>query len=215
MKRTAPATIVLLATALAACSSGQSRDFARYYDPLGLFSTDLPAANQLQASQPQTSQSGPGLLSGVVATPPQPSPSPQSQLGGAFGGMGTQTAPSDQTVYEAFVVTTEAFSSLDEMVLFFLTGDPGIDVQLDRDLPFAGGEGRLVVADVVQGGQPTAGIAADFSLGGDGVGYLLVAIFPPGDWGKEESDFRKITSSFRPGVPPSIPSFPLVGGSSL
>jgi hypothetical protein len=214
MKRTAAATALVIATLLGACSSGQNRDFARYYDPLGLFSTNLPAANTLQTSQPQTSQTGPSLLSGVVATPPQPSPSPQDQLGGAFGGIGAQTAPTDQTIYEAFVVTTESFSSLDEMVLYFLTGGPGVDVDLDRGLGFAGGEGRLVVATVSQNGQPSAGVAADFSLGSDGVGYLLIAIFPPGDWGKEEPDFLKVTASFRPEVPPGLPAFPLTAGSS-
>lgn len=214
MRRTVALATLVAASLLGACSTGQNRDFARYYDPLGLFSTNLPAANTLQTSQPQASQTGPSLLSGVVAMPPQPSPSPQDQLGGAFGGIGTQTAPTDRTIYEAFVVTTESFSSLDEMALFFLTARSGVDVELDRDLPFAGGEGRLVVATISRNGQPSAGVAADFSLGSDGVGYVLIAIFPPGDWGKEESDFLEITASFRPGVPPSLPAFPLRAGSS-
>src|SRR5687768_9670291 len=67
-----------LALSLAACSGDSGREFARYYDPEGFFVTNLPAAHDLTVTPPRSDGDGPGLLTGVVASPPQPSPSAPS-----------------------------------------------------------------------------------------------------------------------------------------
>lgn len=209
MKRTALA--VVAAAVLSACSGAPGRVFARYYDPRGLFSANLPAANDITVTPPQPSPKGPSLLTGVLSAPPQPSPSPQSQFGGGLIG---QQAPSDQTVYQALVVTTDTFQDLSAMVLYFLTANPGVDVQLERPVQLAGTGGELVVADLVQNGQTSASVAAAFSLGEQGTGYILAAVFPPGEWNSQEPDFTRILRSFDPGVPPGLRTFPLSGESA-
>jgi hypothetical protein len=200
--------LTLAAIALAACSSASGRDLATYYDPEGFFSTRLPAANAISVTPPQPASTGPGLLTGVVASPPQPSPSPSTGLGGSSL-LGNSQAPTDQTIYEAFAFTTGSFQTLDDMAYTLLTGDPSIDVDEESNMPFAGKPGRLVVATASQNGTPAASIAAVMTLGSGGTGYLLAAIFPPGGWDGERSDFLSIADSFRPGVPPGISSFDL------
>ncbi|MGH2528904.1 MAG: hypothetical protein ACRDH0_06185 [Actinomycetota bacterium] len=207
MRRTV--TLAAVALAVAGCSTGQSRDFARYYDLEGTFSTNLPAANDISVIPPQPPQDGPGIVAGVVSAPPQPSPSPQGGLGGGLGNFGAQTEPADQTVYRALAVTTDTFDDLSEMTLFFLTGDPSVDVQVEQRVRLGEAEGRLIVADIVPEGQEVASAAAAFSLGDDGVGYIVVAVFPPGGWGSERSDFLKVVDSFRAGVPPGLTTIPL------
>jgi hypothetical protein len=206
--------LAAVALGLLACSSSSGRDLARYYDPQGLFNASLPAANEITVTPPQPASSGvPGLLTGVIAAPPQPSPSPQT---GGFGGglnLGGQTAPTDQTTYEAFIVTTDTFNDIDAMSLYFLTGDPAVDVQHEETVRIAGSPGRLIVADVTQSGQVSASVAAAVSLGRRGDGYLVAAIFPPGGWDGERADFMRVLASFRAGVPPGFSTFPLTGGT--
>jgi hypothetical protein len=202
------AVLALVALGLAACSGGSGRDLATYYDPQGFFSTRLPAANAISVTPPQPASTGPGLLTGVVASPPTPSPSPSTALGGSSL-LGNAQAPTDQTIYEAFAFTTDSFDTLDDMAYALLTGDPSIDVDEESNMAFAGDPGRLVVATASQGGTPAASIAAVMTLGEDGTGYLLAAIFPPGTWDGERSDFLEIARSFKPGVPPGISSFDL------
>jgi hypothetical protein len=205
--------LAMIAIGLLACSSSSGRDLARYYDPQGLFNASLPAANDITVTPPQPAASGvPGLLTGVIAAPPQPSPSPQS--GGFGGGLNLgQTTPTDQTTYEAFVVTTDAFTDLNAMALYFLTGDPIVDVRHEEAVGIAGSPGRLIVADVTQSGQVTSSVAAAVSLGAHGDGYLLAAIVPPGGWDAERGDFMRVLASFRAGVPPGFSTFPVTGGS--
>lgn len=201
--------LAAVALAVAGCSTGQSRDFSRYYDLEGMFSTNLPAANDISVIPPQPPQGGPRILTGVVSAPPQPSPSPQGGLGGGLGNFGAQTEPADQTVYRALAVTTDTFDDLSEMTLFLLTGDPSVDVLAEQRVRLGQAEGRLIVADVVREGQEVASVAAAFSLGDDGVGYIVVAFFPSGGWGSERSDFLKVVDSFRAGVPPGLATIPL------
>jgi hypothetical protein len=52
------------------------------------------------------------------------------------------------------------------------------------------------------------------SLGHDGTGYLLAAIFPPGSWSAEEADFLHVVRSFRGDVPPGLRTFPVTGGNA-
>lgn len=185
------------------------RELARYYDPEGYFVTSLPAANDLVVTPPQPAVDGPGLLTGVVARPPQPSPeaAPQPGLGGRFAA--SQTEIPDQTVYQAFAITTEEFEDLGAMGLFLLTADPSTDVQIDDEIRIDGLEARLVVADMEQNGTVTTGVAAAFTLGVGGTGFLVAAIFPPGEWDHERADFFRMVDSFRTGISPGLAAFPV------
>jgi hypothetical protein len=199
-----------LALAVAACSSGDGREFARYYDPRGLFMTNLPAANDITVTPPSTAGEGPSLLTGVISSPPLPSPEPQGGFGGAAFGL-SQTEPPDQTVYRAFAITTTEFDDLNHMGLFLLSGEPSVDVQLDQGVRMDGLEARLLVADILNEGAPAASAATAFTLGTDGTGYLLIAVFPPGEWDAERDDFMRILESFRAEVPPGLGAFPVTG----
>ena len=200
------AAFLIVLGALAACSNDPAREFARYYDEEGLFTLNLPAANTVTVTQPQTGQEGPDLLTGVVSSPPAPSPSPASALGG--GGFAAEEPP-DQTVYQAFAVASQGFEDLDEMALFFLTSDPVIDVVIDDRAKMGGDDARLIVADVTNGGDVTAGVAAAMTLGDGETGYLIAAVFPPGGWDSEQADFQRIVESFRSSVPPGLRTFPV------
>ena len=196
-----------------ACAQDSGREFARYYDEQGMFALNLPAANDITVTPPQPAQSGPGLLTGVVSSPPAPSPSPAS---GAFGGgidVAAQGEP-DQTIYQAFAVTADGFDDLDEMALYFLTGDPIVDVTIDDPTRVDGDPARLIVADIDQGGAVTSSVAAAMTLGDGATGYLIVAIFPPGGWDDERDDFERIVRSFRTDVPPGLETFPVDGQAS-
>ena len=201
---------LIAALALAACSQDTGRDFARYYDGQGLFTLDLPSANDITVAPPQPAEEGPGLLTGVVSSPPAPSPAPQSGFG--FGV--TASEEPDQTTYRAFAVTSDGFTTLEEMTLFFVTGDPLVDVLIDDRARLDGSPARLVVADVVNGGQVTASIAVAVTLGDGDTGYLLAAIFPPGSWDSERRDFERVLASFHSDVPPGLATFPVVAQAS-
>jgi hypothetical protein len=211
--RLRPALVALGCLLLVACSGSQTRDLARYYDPQGLFSAELPAANGLSVTDPQRGQGSSAILSGVVSSPPQPSASPSSQFGGALGGIPAQAGPAgDQTQYQVLAVTTDSFPNLEAMTLYFLTADPSIDVRDERHITMGRAAGRLIVADVLDSGASRAGLAAAFTLGADGVGYIVAAVFPPGDWSREEADFARIMGSLDTGVPSGLASFPLATG---
>ena len=201
---------LIAALALGACSQDSGRDFARYYDEQGLFALDLPSANDITVAPPQPAEEGPGLLTGVVSSPPAPSPAPQS----GFGLGVTASEQPDQTTYRAFAVTSDGFGTLEEMTLFFVTGDPLVDVLIDDRARLDGSAARLVVADVVNGGQVTASIAVAVTLGDGDTGYLLAAIFPPGSWDSERRDFERVLASFQSDVPPGLATFPVVGQAS-
>lgn len=210
--RTVKLPIILVAASLAsvACSGDTGREFARYYDPEGFFTTNLPAANTISVRPPGSDQQGgPQLLTGVIASPPQPSAAPSSGIVGS--NLITEQASSDQTIYEAFAFTTSGFSDLDEMALTLLTGDPAIDVLVEDGVRIDGTAGRLLVADIrPPDGEPTATVAAGMTLGSGGTGYLVAAIFPPGGWESEREDFLSVVRSFRIEVPPGIRTFPVL-----
>lgn len=205
--------MLALALVLGACASAKDRDLARYYDPEHRFSTRLPAANTLSVIPPQPTADGPTVLSGVISQPPLPSPSPASQFGGIGAGLAQQTEPSDRTIYEAFAVTTDTFEDLADMTLYFLTEDPSIDLKEQRAVEIDGMPGRLLVVDSVRDGQVRASLAVALTLGEDGTGYLIAAIFPPGQWETEEPDFLRVLDSFRAEVPPLLRTYPLTGAS--
>lgn len=198
-----------LALALPACSGDGGREFARYYDPRGFFTASLPAADTFTVTSPQSGQDGPGLLTGVIAQPPAPSSAPRASLFDL-----SQTEEADQTIYQVLAVGTGGFEGLADMGLYFLTGDPAIDVQLDETVRIDGSEGRLVVGDVRNAGAATASVAVGMTLGEGGTGYLIAAVFPPGDWEAERLDFFRVLESFRGNVPPSFETFPVTEQAS-
>jgi hypothetical protein len=204
--------LLLAGALLAGCAASQSRELARYYDPRGLFSADLPAANSVTVTAARRGQGRSSVLSGVVASPPEPSPSASSALGSGFGAIAQQPPAGDQTLYQVLVVSTDSFDSLDSMDLYFLTGDPAVDVREDSPLTVGQTAGRLIVADITQAGSVRASIAAAFTLGTDDVGYIVAAVFPPGDWDRERSDFIRVVASLSPDVPLGLSSFPLSTG---
>ena len=195
---------------LVGCTQGSERDLARYYDDRGLFVVNLPAANDVTVTPPQPAQDGPGLLTGVISSPPAPSPSPQAAIGGFDAAASGQP---DQTVYQAFAVTADEFDDLDQMALYFLTGDPLFDVVIDDPARLDDSPARLIVADAREGGEVTSSVAAAMTLGDGETGYLIAAIFPPGGWDTERADFERIVRSFRSDVPPGVETFP-VGGQA-
>lgn len=211
--RRVPTLLVSLITLLllAACARESESDFARYYDDRGLFAVSLPAANDIVVTPPQPAQRGPGLLTGVIASPPAPSPSPASAIGSFDVAAGGEP---DQTVYQAFAVTADGFDDLDQMALYFLTGDPIVDVVIDDPARLDGEPARLIVADIERGGGVTSSVAAAMTLGDGVTGYLIVAVFPPGGWDDERTEFERIVRSFRSDVPPGLETFPVDGQAS-
>jgi hypothetical protein len=117
-------------------------------------------------------------------------------------------------VYEAFVVTTDGFQDLSDMVLAFLTAEPSVDMRETRPIRIDGTEGRLVVADTVQEGVAGSSVAVAFSLGRHDVGYLVAALFPPGEWEAQEADLLRVVASFRAEVPPGLRTFPPSAGDA-
>jgi hypothetical protein len=215
MSRTATfALVAAAAVALAACTQDGGRQLARYYDPAGMFSASLPLANDISVTPPQAPADGPGFLTGVVSSPPQPSPSPQGQLPNIGANFAQQSQLQDQTIYQAYVVTTDTFQDLSAMVLYFLTGDSAVDVLTDRSVELADLPATLVVADINREGPELASIAAAFSLGENGTGYIVAALFPQGGWDDERADFLKILGSFDTNVPPALDTYPLASGSA-
>jgi hypothetical protein len=212
MRVRAAVSLVLVSALLGACTGSHTRDLARYYDPQGLFSTDLPAANDLSLAQPQPQPGAESILSGVTASPPQPSASPSSALDTGLGAGIGQTSQTDQTIYQVLAVGTRSFASLDAMTLAFLTSDPSIDVRDEEAIEMAGSAGRLVVVDIHQSGSVAASLAAAFTLGSRGVGYIVAAVFAPGAWASERGDFGRIVGSLRADVPPGVETFPLTTG---
>jgi hypothetical protein len=206
MRRGSALLVCLILLVTAACAGDPERDFARYYDERGLFALNLPAANDLIVTPPQPAQDGPGLLTGVVSSPPAPSPSPQAAIGGFDVAAGAGT---DQTIYQAFAVTADGFDDLDQMALYFLTGDPIVDVVIDDPTRLDGIPARLIVADIREGGQTTSSVAAAMTLGDGETGFLIAAIFPPGGWEDEQADFERIIRSFRSELPPGLETFPV------
>ncbi|HEU5224802.1 MAG TPA: hypothetical protein VFV29_03280 [Actinomycetota bacterium] len=194
-----------------ACAHDSGREFARYYDEQGLFALNLPAGNDITVTPPQPAGSGPGFLSGVVSSPPAPSPSPAS---GALGGIDVAAQEPDQTVYQAFAVTADRFDDLDQMALKILTGNPIVDVVIDDPTRVDGDPARLIVADIDQAGEVTSSVAAAMTLGDGATGYLIVALFPPGGWEEERDDFERIVRSFRMDVPPGLETFPVADQAS-
>jgi hypothetical protein len=199
--------VVTAIVALASCTDEGGRAFARYYDPEGFFTTNLPAANAISVAPGEAPVPGtPTFLTGVESLPPQPSPQAPQGFGGALG---ATTAPSDLTVYRAFAISTDAFADLNEMALFFVTSNPTFDVLLDEPVRIDTTDARLLVVDALEGDQVISSLAVALTLGRNDTGYLVVALFPEGTWDDERADFLRILGSFRMSVPPGFSTIPV------
>jgi hypothetical protein len=202
MKRIAAAAGMALV--LGSCSGGAHRPLERYYDPQSLFSAELPAANDIQVLQPQSSSSGPSLLTGVTSAPASATPS-----AGAGNDLGVGTSvQSDQTQYQVFVLTGDAYSSPQDLSLLQMS-DPNADLKTQQATTIGDHEGLLIVADYKASAQSPAFSAASGFLLVDGVGYWISAVFPAGAWGSEQTDFMNVLRSFRTDVPPGVALAPL------
>ncbi|MDP9233346.1 MAG: hypothetical protein M3P01_02195 [Actinomycetota bacterium] len=202
MKRIAAA--IALALMLGSCSGGAHRPLERYYDPQGLFSADLPAANEVSVLPPQNSSSGPSLLSGVSSAPASATPSAGA---GTDLGVGT-SVQSDQTQYRVFVLTGDTYATVQDLSLLQMS-DPNADLKTQQAATIGGHDGLLIVADYKASAQSPAFSAASGFLLVDGMGYWISAVFPAGGWGGEKGDFMNVLRSFRTDVPPGVALAPL------
>jgi hypothetical protein len=174
---------------------------SRYYDPSGLFAIDLPSED-LVSQIPSDGGGGtdaPALLGGVQAAPQAPD---------TTTGFGVTAGQQDQTVYYVFVYEAPQFQATKELVAFVTSLD-GVDLKVERPATIGGRAGRLVVTDHdTESGAFS--VASGFLLEGE-VAYWIAALFPQGDWGREEEDFTRVLESFRTEVPSGIDAFPLEG----
>jgi hypothetical protein len=198
---------IVLMVALAACSSGSSVATRRYYDPSGLFSARLPAANDLLVMPKQSVEGSAPLLSGVLAIPPQASPSPSNQ---PFSGGVTPVTQQDTAIYAVFAVKASAAKSIGQFATSLLSGTVGPSLVMQQRISADGLQGLLAVVDHHDDTNPANDYtdASAFFLQGD-VGYWLRELFPPGQWGERREAFLLILRSFRPSVPPGLPAVPL------
>src|SRR4029453_10649149 len=116
-------------------------------------------ANDIAVAPSEPTSQGPSVLTGVVSTPPAPSPSPSSAFGGGLANLAQTTEPPDQTVYQALAGATGTFDDLPQMALAILTGNPIVDVQIEREMRLGGIAGELIVGGVVGEGRKGAGAA--------------------------------------------------------
>jgi hypothetical protein len=175
MRRLPPA--LALGLTLAACSSGTSTATERYYDPAGLFSARLPAANDILVMPKQRVENSEPLLSGVLALPPQASPSP-----GALS-VGTQpVTQQDTAIYAVFAVQTKAATSAADLGGKLLGSTITPTILSQRRIVAGGLHGVLAVADHRDQTDPTSDYtdASGFFLDGGPSGIRTVPLGRPG-----------------------------------
>ena len=171
----------------------------RYYDPAGLFSTDLPAANDMSVFAPQQTPEGTHILSGVISSPGQPAP---AQGGGGFGGLSTPQPTGDQSVYLVWAVEAGTADTPESLSTTLPDFGPGVDVRLREAVQIGGHIAALVVADRARLGRTDA---SGFTVVG-GVGYWIQVLLPPGEWEGRREDVLRLFRSFRPGSNPALPA---------
>jgi hypothetical protein len=205
MRRTVPVVIAL--GLLAACSSSHSVQTQRYYDPSGLFSARLPAAQQLITIPRQDVSTTITVLSGVMAIPPTDTPSPSAAIG---GGLATSAAKhEDAADYTVWAVKAGDAKDLRELASQLLGQTTNPTLKSQRRVIVEGLQGILVVADHrTDAGDKYYTDASAFFLY-RGVGYWVREIFPFGDWKARRAVFSDLLRSFRPVVPAGIPAVPL------
>jgi len=188
---------------LAGCSGTSARPLERYYDPQGQFSAELPAANTVRVLQPQSSTSGPSIVTGVTSQPAVASPSPGA--GDITGGLATTpAAASDQTLYQVLVLGNGSYQTPQDVALEQLQ-DPAADLKVQQRITIGGREGLLVVSDfAATSTAPAYSEASGFVLNGP-IAYWIRAVFPEGQWSSQEASFLDVLRSFRMSVAPGVP----------
>jgi hypothetical protein len=189
MRRAIP-LLASLAVLLAACEQAPARPLTRYYDPEGLFSARLPVANVHQVIAPEAAdpEAVVRLLSGVSSAP-QASDVPLNT------GFATNQ---DASTFFIWALESDAFSTSED-VGRVLTDDPAMKVDLRRSFDFSDGEGGMLVGEYeIEGGS--VGLAAGTLLF-EGIGYVVIEVFPQGQWANQKPDFERVLSSFEVGAP--------------
>jgi len=188
---------------LAGCSGGETRPLERYYDPQGLFSAELPAANSVEVLQPQPAASGPSLVGGVSSLPASPSPSAAG--GGVTESLGSLgTTATDQTQYRVLVIGNGSYQTPQDVSALQMDGS-NADLKVQQAVTIGGRRGLLIVADYpATNTSPAYSLASGFALNGP-LAYWISAAFPQGQWGSEEADFLQVLRSFRTTVSPGVP----------
>jgi hypothetical protein len=196
--------MIALALLLSGCAGSKERALERYYDPRGLFTAELPAANDVQVVEPQNATSGPSIVSGVTSIPAAPSPS-----SGAATGLGDVTAQQgDVTVYQVLVVSSQVPTTLQELASVQLD-DPNADLRSRETTTVDGDEALLVVSDYAATDTNGPYTLASASVLSKGLGYQIFAAFPVGTWESERDSFLDVLRSFRTEVSPGVPLAPL------
>jgi hypothetical protein len=204
MRRAAAA--VGMALLLAACSGSTSRPLERYYDPQGLFSADLPAADTIHVIAAQPSTSGPSLMSGVSSMPAAASPSASAA---DLTGLGTTTTvATDQTQFRVIVIANGSYQTPQDLSLLQLD-DPSADLKVQQPVTIGGRKGLLVVADYpATSTSPAYSVASGFLLDGT-LAYWISAAFPAGQWDSQEAGFLQVLRSFRTNISPGVRIAPI------
>jgi len=206
-RRLLPAALVALAL-LAGCSTSTPLSTQRYYDPGGFFNAQLPSANQIVVMPVQKLNPQMDLLSGVVALPQTPSPSPSAAFGG--GALGQAVTQTDMAWYSVAAVKAKGITSVTDLASQLLgqTTNPKLEAQ--QRVIVNGLPGLLVVANHTDDtGAPDYSDASAFFLY-KGVGFWVRELFPYGEWSQRSPDFRSVMQSFQPGVPAGVVAVPLV-----
>ncbi|MEX0833333.1 MAG: hypothetical protein WD276_05595 [Actinomycetota bacterium] len=198
MKRLFVLPMLAAALMAASCAQPKNRDFQRYYDPAGLFSTEFPSGNNVETVQPSDLGGGTRILGGARSLPPIPS---QGSTGlGSIGGQ-------DQTMYEVNVLDPGLLMTAHDLSTSLYASFPfKTDVEIRRNADVSGRNGLLVVAaHESEGGE--FGTASAF-LVGNGNAYWILTVFPDGSWEQEQSDFMRVLRSFKTEAPP-FPAAPI------
>lgn len=198
--------VLVLVLSLGACSGGSSPDTQRYYDPTGLFSARLPAANDILVVPGQELEGSKPLLSGVLALPPEASPSPN---GMGIGGGVVPNTRTDSAIYAVYAVDATGSKTLGELGSSLLGGTIEPSVVSEQDVKAGKLSGLLAVVDHKDSNDSSNNYtdASAFFLDGT-TGYWIREIFASGQWESRKDTFLEIVRSFRPDVPPGVTAVP-------
>jgi hypothetical protein len=194
-----PAMLAAVVTSAACAAAPVNRSLETYYDPAGLFSSELPDRHAVQVIPQGKFGADVKVLSGVSSA--------DSQAGQTSGGIGGfAQGSSDQAQFIIYALSSKTLEGSGD-VAALLTGDPALTVDDEEPFAFPDGDGVLVVG-TYESDQGAFGLAGGF-LVHDGLGYMVLELFPQGQWSAQEHDFREVLASFRAGAPAAVGTVPL------
>jgi hypothetical protein len=181
-----PAMLAAVVSLVACATPPANRSLETYQDPAGLFSSRLPDDHAIQVI-PQGGEMAPGVtvLSGVTTSP---------QSSGQTGRL--SVGSQDRSTFLIYALSSDTLATAAD-VESLLTGDAAITLDTEETFAFPDGPGTLIVG-TYKGDTQDLGVAAGF-LVHDSVGYMVIEVFPPGQWASQEADFREVLSSFHAG----------------